>query len=1241
MKVFSLGLAICAALAVTTASVEAKGTICETGSGFADTGDSYSSETPVATTATVSSSSGSDATQVAASSSTAGSDADQVAGSSSTTSSSDAPVSSSTGGDVAGSDAIQQTDSSSSTGSDATQVAGSDAVQQTDSSSTAGSATTPAATSSPAGSDVNQVAASNSTAGSDATQVTSSGSNHSDDTPVTSTSSTGSDGTTASQNNGDSTTQGSEGKNDTTATPINNKGDDTTSSGSDASDVNKNSSGATPTQEETPTASSSNSKGDSSATASSSLNDSTGQTGSKLAGSGSRTLQVDVGSIDFTTTSNAEESDSTDSDDTTQYAAPTVSPASDSASGSSADSTPTQTSSDSASSQASASASSDDSPVQQTSISGSSASSNPIQQTSISASGSSDSSVSIEGSASASSADSTPTPTADSSSISSSASTSASESAASSASASASASASESSSSSSSSFSKVTRLGVRVQGDMPEWNKKHKRFVSAYYETFDEKYRAVLDTVNMASVEGALKYVQAECINASVITDCERKNNIKYVVFYQTTTVQPTAAMEYYVNATDERNFAVESCPFMAMDGGQCDPNDDGTFPDVCNQYIGAGDQPDLGFCVGGTLQDNEAIAPYPHNYWFSFPNSCPQKLWDDKTDSCRKKYAGGMCPLGVEPDGVTCTFTYEILGYILLDDVVGITSMTNPTTGKNYADYYEFCKAGGVEFSVSIVTGLVSLLTGILSSVVDLVEGLEFWANPGDSDANAERVEKLVSAYDTLVASNPTTSDGGLMRVLPTEDELAALNPSCFENSPLCAESEFGCKRSYLSQICQLSYPHQFFIAAWTSMLLLTKLQRYSRRQLAVALLGFSLFLAIIGQIQVLPVLFVLSIPVLLFFRWVFRQQQHHGVTDREIEQLFRTFLGGALIIPVLALVAQLTLGPLLASLCFFDQRSSILDQLHKYFQAPGDGRPAPVHNMKLGKMLMSLKVDKTVGYFLFLFCMAFIVAGLVEEFLKYWSGSVPAFSALKQRQQRHGALRGMMCHPSRLLFYHRPHANHAFVVFLAVVAGALGFSVMENSAYSLLAPTFRDKIETALLRSISSAPLHCICGGITGVRMAERLLAHRQGGREERGTNAAKADLGRCRTKITVILPAVLIHGTFDMQLFLLMALVTPKIEATHRTFYHVVLPTILCSIVLLASFVYLRRKLHVMENKMNETRYMHVAVDLESGQRLGAVNGGFEMEFFGNDDDDSDAEDEAFTQGENRKVRAVFDM
>uniref|UniRef100_H3HDL2 Uncharacterized protein n=1 Tax=Phytophthora ramorum TaxID=164328 RepID=H3HDL2_PHYRM len=473
------------------------------------------------------------------------------------------------------------------------------------------------------------------------------------------------------------------------------------------------------------------------------------------------------------------------------------------------------------STQAPTSSSGPDSTSTQASTAGSTSSTDSTT-TQSSTAGSTSSTGSTPASASGSSADSTPTPTVSSASASSGASTASSSSTASSTSAStasttsstsasaasstsasatsstsasaASSTSASASGSSSSSFTKVTNLGVRVQGDIPAWDEEHQRFVSSYYDTFEDKYQAVLDTVNMASVEGALKYVQAECINASVITSCERKNDIKYVVFYQTTVVQPAAAMEFYVNATDEYDFAVERCPFMAMDGGQCDPNSDGSFPDVCNQYIGAGGQPNLGFCVGGTLQDNEAIAPYPHNYWFSFPNSCPQELWDDKTDACREEYPGGMCPLGVEPDGVTCTFSYEILGYILLDDVVGITSMINPLTGKTYADYYEFCEDGGIEFSVSTV------VTSLLG-----VTGLDFWANPGDSDANAERVEKLVSAYDDLVSANATTSDGGLMRALPTVDALTALNPPCYQNSPLCAEAEFGCKRSYRSQICQV----------------------------------------------------------------------------------------------------------------------------------------------------------------------------------------------------------------------------------------------------------------------------------------------------------------------------------------------------------------------------------------------------------------------------------------------------
>ncbi|TDH66349.1 hypothetical protein CCR75_009605 [Bremia lactucae] len=168
-------------------------------------------------------------------------------------------------------------------------------------------------------------------------------------------------------------------------------------------------------------------------------------------------------------------------------------------------------------------------------------------------------------------------------------------------------------------FQMVTSLQARVQGDMPQWDTDKQRFVSDYYATFDKKYRALLDTVNMAAVEGALKFVQAECINASVVTDCKRKNNIEFVVFYQTSVVQPTAAMNYYANVTDEYGFTIEHCPLIPMDGGQCHIKADGSFAEVCSQYIGINGQPKLGFCVGGSLQDNELLAPYPHNYWFSF----------------------------------------------------------------------------------------------------------------------------------------------------------------------------------------------------------------------------------------------------------------------------------------------------------------------------------------------------------------------------------------------------------------------------------------------------------------------------------------------------------------------------------------------------------------------------------------------------------------------------------------------
>ncbi|KAG7390704.1 hypothetical protein PHYBOEH_006932 [Phytophthora boehmeriae] len=719
MKVLSLGLVLCAALAVTTELTAASSSICATPAGFADNGGS--SDTPTVAKgsngADSISSSGSDDTAVEGSKETAADD-----------------------NSVTQNDVVEQnevTSSSTSCGGDNVAASKGEAAESA----------------------VDGNDGQTSDAGDDIAQ--NDGSDVSDD-----------DETTPVKGGGNVATDSSNGDSSSV--------DGSVSSESDAGDVNVGGDSST------------------SATGSNAAKDTNtdSYTDSNI---GSNVGQYDVDSTDDSGASSTTSSAGSSSAPTSTAASASGSIAqSPSSSGSTAQSSPTSSGSTAQSSPSSAgstatptASSSFGSNAAQTSPSTSTAGSTAAQ---VSPSGSGSSADQVSPSAAGSNVTEVSSSSSGSTPVQVSASSSGSTVLETSTSASASASASSSSSSSLSSFTKVTSLQVRVQGDMPEWNADNQRFVSSYYETFDEKYRAVLDTVNMAAVEGALKYVQAECINSSAVTDCERKNNIKYVVFYQTTIAQPVAAMDFYANATDQHDFAIEHCPFMAMDGGQCNPNSDGSFPDVCNQYIGADGQPDLGFCVGGTLQDNEAIAPYPHNYWFSFPNSCPQELWDDKTETCREKYAGGLCPLGVEPDGVTCTFSYEILGYILLDDVVGITSMINPLTLNFYADYKEFCEAGGIEFAVSLLGDLLSW-----------IGGLPFWANPGDSDANTERVEKLVSAYDDLVATNPTTSDGGVMKALPTIEALQALNPPCYENSPLCAEAEFGCSRSYRSQICEV----------------------------------------------------------------------------------------------------------------------------------------------------------------------------------------------------------------------------------------------------------------------------------------------------------------------------------------------------------------------------------------------------------------------------------------------------
>ncbi|KAE9004853.1 hypothetical protein PR001_g17606 [Phytophthora rubi] len=322
----------------------------------------------------------------------------------------------------------------------------------------------------------------------------------------------------------------------------------------------------------------------------------------------------------------------------------------------------------------------------------------------------------------------------------------------------------------------VTSVQARVQGDAPVWNAEAQQWLSKYGDTTELAYMNNLDTVNTASVEGALMYVQAEGINVNEQSvKCHRKNDMQYVVFYEVTIVQPTYGIKYY-----ESHAPAEYGEFVAMDGAKC--TDEGSdLSEDCKVYYGLDGEMDIGPMVGSNLQTSDPRAPYPGNYWFSFPNSCAQKLRADKTDECRAEYPGGLCPMGTSPDGDKCTFSYKILGYLNIDDLVGITEM-------GYSNYTQFCEDGGVEFKATN--------TG---SGFEVDEAIDFWAKPGDEDANSERTKKMVELYNAL-ASNGTSAN---MQPLPSVETLTSANPKCYENNAKCASSQNGCSRTLYSQLC------------------------------------------------------------------------------------------------------------------------------------------------------------------------------------------------------------------------------------------------------------------------------------------------------------------------------------------------------------------------------------------------------------------------------------------------------
>ncbi|TMW61040.1 hypothetical protein Poli38472_014501 [Pythium oligandrum] len=343
----------------------------------------------------------------------------------------------------------------------------------------------------------------------------------------------------------------------------------------------------------------------------------------------------------------------------------------------------------------------------------------------------------------------------------------------------------------------VHAVHVRVQSSPPVFDTTTKRFIASFGEG-DEAYVALMDGVNTASVEGALMYVQAEGINYNTRAEdqrCQRKNNMRFIVFYDVVIAQTNETLALYQDTADQNEYG----PMLPMDEGRCSPiatrGGKDILPKECYYFNGDNGEPNVGPFVGGGSKELDIRAPYPDNYWFSFPNTCPLETWKKKTDKCRAATRKGLCDPDVLPDGVTCTFAYRVLGFVPIDDVVGITSMISNTTGQPYKDFAEFCQAGGVEFKGS--------------EQGEWEESLPFWEEPQDETANAGRAQRVLALYQNLTSGFGASSQIApevvqLMLPLPSIEALTSENPPCYKNVEKCSTA-YGCRRETYSQLCRV----------------------------------------------------------------------------------------------------------------------------------------------------------------------------------------------------------------------------------------------------------------------------------------------------------------------------------------------------------------------------------------------------------------------------------------------------
>ncbi|EKX38164.1 hypothetical protein GUITHDRAFT_115711 [Guillardia theta CCMP2712] len=165
---------------------------------------------------------------------------------------------------------------------------------------------------------------------------------------------------------------------------------------------------------------------------------------------------------------------------------------------------------------------------------------------------------------------------------------------------------------------------------------------------------------------------------------------------------------------------------------------------------------------------------------------------------------------------------------------------------------------------------------------------------------------------------------------------------------------------------------------------------------------------------------------------------------------------------------------------------------------QAQGGGDTDPLTDIESA---YGIVIKRSPGFYLFIALMAYVIAAGTEESLKYFT-----------------PLRFQACRNS----------SSKFVFLVCAVSCALGFSTVENMGYAMGSrgeegqASLSARAYTAYSRAVVAITAHGVCGGLVGVGLTKKHV------------------LGKSWGFPRILLPSLLVHGTFDFQQLLIAVLV-----------------------------------------------------------------------------------------------------